>query len=56
MESRSISDACLPEILIPDNVNTIGEFGFGNSRVKSLRLTRVFECEYLRQIKGAFIR
>ena len=49
------SDACLPELIIPDNVNSIGEFAFGNSRIKSLRITRVFESEYLRQFKGAYI-
>ena len=49
------SDSCLPEIVIPDNVNSIGEFAFGNSRIKSLRLSRVFESEYLRQFKGAYI-
>lgn len=49
------SDACLPEIVIPDNILSIGEFAFGNSRIKSLRLTHVFESEYLRQFKGAYI-
>lgn len=49
------SDSCLPELIIPDNVNLIGEFAFGNSRIRSLRLTRVFESEYLRQFKGAYI-
>lgn len=49
------SDSCLPEIVIPDSVHSIGEFAFGNSRVKSLRFTRIFECEYLRQFKGAYI-
>lgn len=49
------SNARLPEIVIPDNVNSIGDFAFGNSRIKSLKLTRVFECEYLRQFKGAHI-
>lgn len=50
------SDSCLPEIVIPENVHSIGEFAFGNSYIKSLRLTRVSECDYLRQFKGVQIR
>lgn len=49
------ADSCLPEIIIPDHVRSIGEFAFGNSQIKSLRLTCVSECEYLRQFKGAQI-
>ena len=49
------ADSCLPDIIIPDNVRSIGEFAFGNSHIKSLRLTRVSRCEYLRQFKGAYI-
>ena len=50
------SDSCLPDIIIPNNVRSIGEFAFGNSHIKSLRLTHVLGCEYLRQFKGAQIR
>lgn len=49
------SDTHLPEVVIPDNVSMIGEFAFGNSVIKRLRLLRLFECEYLRQFKGAQI-
>lgn len=49
------ADSCLPDIIIPNNVRSIGEFAFGNSHIKSLRLTHVLECEYLRQFKGAYI-
>lgn len=49
------SNSCLPEIIISDNVCSIGEFAFGNSHIKSLRFTRVPRCEYLRQLKGAYI-
>lgn len=45
----------LPDIIIPDKVNMIGTFAFGNSIIKSVRFSRVFECEYLRQFKGAYI-
>ena len=58
---RRIGDNCafancsLPDVVIPSGVNMIGCFAFGNSKIKSLCLTRVFECEYLRQFKGAKI-
>lgn len=49
------SDSCLPDIIIPDNVRSIGEFAFGNSTIRSVKFSRIFECEYLRQFKGAQI-
>ena len=58
---RRIGDNCafancsLPDVVIPSGVNMIGSFAFGDSKIKSLCLTRVFECEYLRQFKGAEI-
>jgi len=45
----------LPDIVIPENVSFIGEFAFGNSTIKSVRFTHIFDCEYLRQFKGAHI-
>ena len=50
------SDSCLPEIVIHENVHSIGEFAFGNSIIRSVKFNRIFECEYLRQFKGAQIR
>ena len=47
--------SCLPDIIIPNKVNMIGNFAFGNSIIKSVRFSRVFECEYLRQFEGADI-
>lgn len=55
IDSNVFADSCLPEINIPESVNMIGTFAFGNSIIKSVRFTRIFECEYLRQFKGASI-
>lgn len=49
------SNSYLPDIVIPENVSFIGEFAFGNSTIKSVRFTNIFECEYLRQFKGTNI-
>lgn len=54
-DSNVFAEARLPDIIIPDKVNMIGSFAFGNSIIKSIRFSRVFECEYLRQFKGACI-
>lgn len=49
------SNSYLPDIVIPEDVSSIGEFAFANSFIKSVRFTRIFECENLRQFKGAHI-
>lgn len=51
----AFSDSRLPDVIIPENVNGIGTFAFGNSIVRSVKFIRIFECEYLRQFKGAHI-
>ena len=55
MNYNVFAGAHLPEIIIPKNVNMIGAFAFGNSIIRSVKFTRIFKCEYLRQFKGAHI-
>ena len=38
------SNSYLPDIVVPENVSFIGEFAFGNSTIKSVRFTHIFEC------------
>lgn len=45
----------LPEVVIPQSVETIGIFAFGNSRIKKLKFPRGIKSEYARQFKGAYI-
>ena len=51
----AFSDSRLPDIIIPENVNEIETFAFGNSIIRSVKFIRFFECKYLRQFKGAQI-
>lgn len=45
----------LPEVLIPQSVETIGIFAFGNSKIKKLVLPRGIVSEYARQFKDSHI-
>jgi hypothetical protein len=45
----------LPDVVIPESVETIGIFAFGSCTIKSIKLTRFFDCEYLRQFNDAHI-
>ena len=57
----SESDDCvfantrLPKVTIPESVEMIGMFAFGNSTIDSVRFMRLFKSDYLRQFKGASI-
>ena len=51
----TFANCYLPDVVIPSQVEIIGTFAFGKSQLKSLCMTRVPACEYLRQFKGAKI-
>lgn len=50
-----LANSELPEVMIPQSVEIIGVFAFGNSRIKKLKLPRGIKSEYARQFKGAHI-
>ena len=45
----------LPDVAIPESVEMIGTFAFGDSTMDSVRFTGLFQCKYLRQFKDACI-
>ena len=49
------ADCTLPSVSIPESVQKIGRFAFGNSRIGILQLPLIRHCPYARQFKGSRI-
>jgi hypothetical protein len=49
------ANTSLPEVVIPETVEMIGDFAFGNSNIKELVINAKTSSPYLRQFKGSTI-
>ena len=49
------ANCTLPSVSIPEGVQKIGRFAFGNSRIGTLQLPLIRHCTYSRQFKGSHI-
>ena len=49
------ANCTLPSVIIPESVQNIGYFAFGNSRIGTLQLPLIQHCPYARQFKDSHV-